>query len=145
MSDNKAAKSEGSGTAYLDSLSLDIGKRIRQARIDVGMTQAELASQINRRQASVSAMENGKMEISAGSLARMAIAFEKPVSYFFPNWLTEMLKPDDLSADEAVLLTLAQQLTAEDLQRFIIQVRAVVKRNERQYFEWLEEASRRSS
>ncbi|MCH7610510.1 MAG: helix-turn-helix domain-containing protein [Chloroflexi bacterium] len=136
---NKPQKPSIDDEAFPDSLTRDMGKRIRRARDDSGMTQAELAEKIGRRQASVSHMENGKMEISAGTLARMASALEKPISYFFPTWLTKILQPEELAPDEQELLSLAQKLSTEDLQRFIIQIRAIVLRDERQYYEWLEE------
>ena len=135
----KAQKLAIDDEGFPDALTRDMGKRIRRARDDSGITQAQLAEKIDRRQASVSHMENGKMEISAGTLAKMALALRKPISYFFPIWLTNMLQPEELAPDEQELLSLAQKLSTEDLQRFIIQIRAIVLRHERQYYEWLEE------
>lgn len=84
------------------------------------------------------------MEISTGTLARMALALEKPISYFFPTWLTKMLQPEELAPEEQELLSLAQKLTTKDLQRFIIQIRAIVERDKRQYYEWIGEEDRGS-
>ncbi|MCH8093413.1 MAG: helix-turn-helix domain-containing protein [Chloroflexi bacterium] len=138
MSDN-IKKPSATDESFPDALTRDMGKRIRRARDDSGMTQAELAEQISRRQASVSDMENGKMDISAGTLARMANALDKPMTYFFPTWLSDILQPEKLSPEESELLSLAQKLSTEDLRSFIIQVRALVERDKRHYYEWLEE------
>ena len=142
---NKPQKLAIHNEDFPDALTRDMGKRIRRARDDSGITQAELAEKIDRRQASVSHIENGKMAISAGTLARMALALEKPISYFFPTWLTKMLQPEALAPEEQELLSIAQKLSTEDLQRFIIQIRAIVLRDEKQYYEWLEEQDRKRS
>ena len=69
----------------------------------------------------------------------MAIVLKKPVSYFFPGWIIKMAEPEDLSPKEEELLGLARQLSKDDLDRILIQVRALVKRDELKYHEWLDE------
>jgi transcriptional regulator with XRE-family HTH domain len=59
-----------------------------------GLTRAELTERVYRRQASVSDIENGKMTVDADTLARLALALSKPISYFFPEWLMERLQPE---------------------------------------------------
>ena len=78
-------KKNSSSQEPIDSLVIDIGKKIRQARDDAGLTQAELAEKIDRRQAAISDMENAKMEPNVATIVRLAIVLEKPISYFFPS------------------------------------------------------------
>lgn len=139
----KAQKHPISSESSPDAFTRDMGKRIRRARDDIGLTQSELADKIGRRQASVSEMENGKMEISAGTLVRMAVTLEKPIGYFFPTWVTDVLQPKELAPEEAELLSLAQKLSSDNLRLFIIQIRAVVQRSERQYYEWVDDEDRK--
>jgi transcriptional regulator with XRE-family HTH domain len=123
----------------VDPLVADMGKRIRRARDDAGMSQEEFAKAINRRQASVSDIENGKMEVTAGTLAKMAIVLKKPISYFFADWIIQRVGQEDLSAEEEELLSFARKLPVSDLRSITIQVRALSERGDRTYHEWLDE------
>lgn len=64
-----------------------MGELIRKAREDKGLSQADLAKQLNRRQATISDIENGKSEIGILTLLQFAVVLNKPISYFFPNSL----------------------------------------------------------
>jgi len=123
----------------LDSFSAEIGKRIRQARVDANLNQTELAEMLHKKQTSISEIERGKIEITASTLLRLAIGLEKPVSYFFPKWIHSRVQPEKISSLEAELLSFAKKLNKDDLQRIIIQVRALALQDERQYYEFLEE------
>jgi len=67
-----------------NEFTVEMGKLIRKARKEQGLSQAELSKLINRRPATISDIENGKSEISVISLATFAAILNKPVSYFFP-------------------------------------------------------------
>lgn len=133
----KAQKKEKASDPTPNILTKDMGKRIRRARDDAGMTQEELARRIGRRQASISDIENGKIEVNAVTLTILALELQKPIGYFFPDWLMKRLQPEDVKPAEAELLSLALQLSDEDLQRITIQVRALVNRDRATYDEWL--------
>ena len=61
---------------------------LRQAaREEKGFSQSELAEKMNRRQATISDIENGKSEIGVTTLAHFALELQKPISYFFPKSL----------------------------------------------------------
>lgn len=60
-----------------------VGRRLRQRRIAVGLTQAELAEQIGVRFQQVQKYETGVNRISASRLWDVAKALKVPVSYFF--------------------------------------------------------------
>ncbi len=77
-----------------DSFSVEIGKRIRQARVESHLNQTELADKLNKKQTSISEIERGKIEITASTLLKIAITLEKPVSYFFPQWIHSIVQPE---------------------------------------------------
>ncbi|NLF76068.1 MAG: helix-turn-helix transcriptional regulator [Chloroflexi bacterium] len=93
---------------------VDIGEAIRLARLEQGMSQAELADILDRRQAYVSDLENGKTEPSATTLIQLSIVLEKPIAYFVPGiWesrTTDKPKPDELTPNEAQLIQKIRQL-----------------------------------
>jgi len=128
-----------------DSLVRDMGQKIRRAREGADMTQADLATRIQRRQASLSDIENGKMEASPGTLVRIASALNKPIAHFFPDWAVSKIKPEDLSPMQQELLTNASMLTKDEMENIIIQVRALAHRNDLRYQEWLEREDPNSS
>lgn len=49
------------------------------------------------------------------------------------------MQPEKITASEAELLTLAKKLKDADLNRIIIQVRALAYHDKHEYYEWLEE------
>ena len=60
-----------------------LGKRIKQARQEAGMSQKELARRVDRTQGVVSTVENGLSTIDAPDLPRWAVALGKSVMYFY--------------------------------------------------------------
>ena len=74
-----------SGWYFEDFFPKEVGRLIRQARESAGMTQAQLSEEINRHQASLSAIENGKMEPNASTLVKLAMALKRSVDEFFPR------------------------------------------------------------
>ena len=63
----------------------DMGFQIRLAREELGISQADLAFALGRRQAYISELETGKTEPSASMLVRLSRILKKPVIYFFPE------------------------------------------------------------
>lgn len=121
------------------SLTADMGKLIRRAREQAGMTQAELAERIPRRQASLSDIENGRMDIDAGTLVRLADILQKPITSLFPPWIIKMLQPEEVTPAEEELLILARELSPDQLALVLTQVRALAEEHKRTYHEWLDE------
>lgn len=67
-------------------MSLDpevLGKRIRQARERVGLSQEDFAHKIGRDQRAISEYENGKRRIVVTDLPVLAQILQVPVIYFF--------------------------------------------------------------
>jgi len=93
---------------------IDIGEAIRKARLEQELSQAELADILDRRQAYVSDLENGKTEPSATTLIQISVVLEKPIGYFLPgvwnSWTVTRPKPDELTHSEAQLIQKIRQL-----------------------------------
>ncbi len=60
-----------------------LGDRIRQARRDANLTQADLAEKIGVSQGVISNVENGVSTIDAPDLPQWAEALKKPIMYFY--------------------------------------------------------------
>lgn len=60
-------------------------KRLRQARLDTALTQAEVASRLGRTQSYVSKCESGERRVDAVELLRFAKAYRKPLFYFLKD------------------------------------------------------------
>lgn len=76
--------------------STGIGKRIQQAREELGITQQELAARLGCTQAALSNYELGKRRLYLANLERIAGALGKPLSYF-----TEPVTDEDDAQDWA--------------------------------------------
>lgn len=81
-----------------------IGVLIRQAREERHFSQRKLASQIGRRQAAISMMENGQMEPDASTLVMIAEVLQKPITFFLPAPWGPRVARGDLTYDEQALL-----------------------------------------
>jgi transcriptional regulator with XRE-family HTH domain len=64
-------------------LNRKIVKRIKDARIEGGKTQKELADTLNKTSAAISDMEREKVQVSAGELYLIAKMLDRPIEYFF--------------------------------------------------------------
>jgi transcriptional regulator with XRE-family HTH domain len=56
--------------------------RLRQARREAGMTQAEVGQRLGLRQAFISKLESGERRIDPVELARLAAIYGKPLAWF---------------------------------------------------------------
>jgi transcriptional regulator with XRE-family HTH domain len=63
-------------------VSPSIGKRIQQAREELGITQQELAARLGCTQAALSNYELGKRRLYLANLEQIASALGKPLNYF---------------------------------------------------------------
>lgn len=57
-------------------------KRLRQARTEAGLTQAEVAAKLGCTQSWISKVENGELRVEAIWLNRLAKLYRKDVNYF---------------------------------------------------------------
>jgi len=108
-----------------NNFTIGVGELIKSAREEMGLSQADLSKKIYRRQASVSDMENGKMLPDAETLVYLSLVLRKPIGYFFPSRYVEVIDPENIHPLLYELLTNAAYLSDEDLQRLIVQTRAL--------------------
>lgn len=57
-------------------------KRLKQARVEAGLTQAEVATKLGSSQSWVSKIELGELRIEATLLNRLAKLYGRDISYF---------------------------------------------------------------
>lgn len=57
-------------------------ERLRNARLDVGLTQVEVAKKLKRPQSHISNVESGQQRVDVIELQRFAKIYKKDISYF---------------------------------------------------------------
>ncbi len=57
-------------------------QRLRQARLDAGLTQVEAGKQLKKPQAYISKIERGERRVDAVELDELAKLYDKPLDYF---------------------------------------------------------------
>ena len=92
-----------------NSIDAHVGKRLRQRRRLLGLTQQQLAGEVNIRFQQIQKYESGANRISASRLWSLAKALDVPVSYFFEGLGTSTEPREDA---ETALLTKACATTA---------------------------------
>jgi transcriptional regulator with XRE-family HTH domain len=124
-----------------NKFTVGMGELIRKARLEAKMSQAELAQKAHFRQAAISQIEAGKREVTATDLLYLSYSLNKPIIYFFPQWLKlEKSEEGDLTPLEKELLLVSRKLDSDDdLRRLIAIARGLVNYGENQPFEDLEE------
>ena len=60
-------------------------RRVREARVEAGLTQAEVAAALDRPVSFVSKCELGERRIDPIDLAKLADLYDKPYEYFIPS------------------------------------------------------------
>lgn len=103
-----------------------LGQRIREAREERGFSQKRLADRIERRQAAISDMENGRMQPDATTLVVLAEVLEKPVTFFFPPPWGPRVARGDLSYDEQALLLEFRRLQSDEHRQIAIALLSAV-------------------
>jgi len=85
---------------------IGIGARIRQARLERGLSQGDLESRTGLLRCYLSRVENGHTEPSLQTLARLAAALEMPLVGFFDEAAEDgAAEAPQLSAEELTFLT----------------------------------------
>lgn len=69
-------------SAWLVDSQEDLGSRIAEARISKGLTQSQLAAEVGFERTVLSKIENGRRNIEAVELARLADALDRSVDWF---------------------------------------------------------------
>lgn len=87
---------------------LNLGARLRQARLQRGLSQGDLEQRTGLLRCYLSRVENGHTEPSLPTLARLASALEMPLVAFFDDQ-DALVAPAGLSPEEVVFLTQMRQ------------------------------------
>lgn len=64
-------------------MNTQIVKKIKDRRIEKGLTQKDLADHLGRTSAAISDLERGKVQVTASDLYRLSDILEKPIEYFY--------------------------------------------------------------
>ncbi|MBN8581931.1 MAG: helix-turn-helix transcriptional regulator [Anaerolineae bacterium] len=99
-----------------------MGNAIKEAREEQGFSQEELAQKIYRRRATLSDIENGKSDVDAGTLWLLSAYLKKPLSYFYPPYARENIRPEEMGELEHELLMHFIGIRADELKRLAIRV-----------------------
>lgn len=99
-----------------------MGEAIRKARVEEGISQEDLARRIYRRRATLSDIETGKADVDAGTLWLLSAYLRKPLSYFYPPYARQNIRPEEFGELEHELLMHFIRIRAENLQKLAISI-----------------------
>ena len=108
-----------------NKFTIALGDRIRVARLEAGLSQADLARKAYFRQSSISKIESGLRAVSSEEILYLSYILDKPILYFYPEGFQEKINIENLTILEQELLTQARRLHLDDLRKLIAQARAL--------------------
>ena len=89
-----------------------LGKRIRETREYIGLTQQQVAETLSVPRSAISDIETGKRKVTAEELKSLANLFKHPISHFLGE-------EPDTADDVAVLARTAENLSENDRKELI--------------------------
>ena len=92
-----------------------IGKRIRERRVKVGMTQEELAEALITKKSTVSAYENDKIDIKISILKQIAKVLDITVFYLAGE------QDEDINSDVMQMAKVLQQIQSNELRKVAVE------------------------
>ena len=92
-----------------------IGKRIRECRVKVGMTQEELAEARITKKSTVSAYENDKIDIKISILKQIAKVLDITVFYLAGE------QDEDINSDVMQMAKVLQQIQSNELRKVAVE------------------------
>ena len=104
-----------------NKFTVSMGKLIRQARTEAGLSQEELAKVLYCRRATISDIETGKSEVTSSQLPLLAASLDKPIGYFFPDWIKREVPPDEMTPEEKEMVIAMRLIWNARLQKAAIQ------------------------
>jgi Zn-dependent peptidase ImmA (M78 family)/transcriptional regulator with XRE-family HTH domain len=101
--------------ARLDAV--DIGSRIAQAREDLGLTQAALATAVALDRTALAKTESGKRKVSAAELVRLATTLDRPIDWFVsdPPQAVVSRRADPAAGGQSAVLDRQVEWLARDI------------------------------
>ncbi len=97
-----------------DAVDDHVGRRLRERRRALGLSQAELATRLGFTPAQINRYEHGTTRLSAAGLWHAARALDVPPGYFFDGLDGERVRPPEERELEARALQLARYLRRLD-------------------------------
>lgn len=110
-----------------NKFTITLGELIKNARMEIKMSQQELADNAYLKRSSLSRIEAGTRAVSTEDLLYLSDALDKPISYFFPKKYANEFEESSLSELENELLIQVRQMENKDLRRLIAQARALAE------------------
>jgi transcriptional regulator with XRE-family HTH domain len=104
-------------SARANAVDLYVGRRIRQRRIMLGLSQQQLAQMIGVTYQQAHKYERGLNRISAGRLYEIAVVLNVAISWFFED-LEVAVSTVSISARQRMSLELARNFAAIDNERY---------------------------
>lgn len=101
------------------------GKIIRSLREAAGYSQTQLAVMIQRRQATVSEIESGKVLMDVITLFRCALIFRKSLSTLIPVPWQDKLESVPTGPQQEELIRQINRLPHDDVAKVLIQITAL--------------------
>jgi transcriptional regulator with XRE-family HTH domain len=99
---------KGLSTAAVDA---HVGARIRERRIELGLTQQQLTGVIGVTYQQMTKYEHGINRISAGRLYNIACALNTPIGYFYEGLDQDQEAPQPASPRQRKLLDIARDFS----------------------------------
>ncbi|MFA5120551.1 helix-turn-helix domain-containing protein [Zavarzinia sp.] len=106
----------------ISKLDIEIGRRIRERRWLLGLSQEKLARRVGLKFQQIQKYETGGAKVSAGRLSSIAQALEVPAAYFYDQAATPT---ETLSRDAAEVARNFMALPAGQQERLLDLVRAM--------------------
>ena len=97
-------------------LMLNVGMRVKQAREEAGLTQAELGDALDIGSNAISKIETGRSVITLQHLIKLPAILNKPVA-----WFLDLPPPPGLTAEEQEILEAYRALPPGPVRRFALE------------------------
>lgn len=107
-------------TTRPNKFTIYMGDQIRNARLEAGLSQEELAEKIYMRRPTLSDIENGKSEANTSTLGLLTFYLKKPLTYFFPPPLYEETVKKDMDELSLEMQMYFEQIYGNELKRLAI-------------------------
>ena len=109
-----------------NKFTIGMGELIQKARIETKLSVSDLADGIYTNKKTVEAFEKGEKEVSSSELTYLAAVLDKPLTYFFPEYLLQYLNPSYMTVEELEILRLVKRLSGDDRRKLVAQIRAII-------------------
>ncbi len=96
-----------------------IAQKVREARLENGLTQQDIADKLGRTSAAISDLERGKIQITASDLFEISTLLNRPIEYFFG------LSSDDKDIQEVI--SIIRKMSPESRKNHLTNITMILK------------------